>query len=220
MEINNINNCIKITNCSQRVIFYTHIHNNDKLNLVLDLDQTLIDCENLLFAFANDTAPKKSELYIYNQNSNYAIHGRKNLFNFLFEMKDKFNIYIYTNATENYSHEIINHIENKFGEQIFSGIISRDVDNYYNLMKKLCDFSLRNISEFNTIIIDDRNDIWNEKYHCNIIKILEFNHVNFNYDDELNIIKNLLNKYHTHISCENIHLIISHMNYLYNYCNC
>jgi TFIIF-interacting CTD phosphatase-like protein len=206
---------IKIINCSERIIFYSHIHDDNKLNLVLDLDQTLIDAEYIFLE--KNTICKNSKLFMFEQNNNLMIHGRKNLFDFLFEMKDKFNIYIYTNATESYSHKIAEFIENKFDEKIFSGIICRDYDNYYNLTKELDDFCLRNISKFNTIIIDDRNDIWDEKYHGNIIKIIEFKHPNYDDDIELDIIKNLLNKYYLYMNNENLHMIIPHINNLYKY---
>jgi hypothetical protein len=202
------NDYLQIKNYSERIIIYNHTHDYNKINMILDLDQTLIDCEFNLFKL-NHEIKSESKIVMFNYDDiTYIIHGRNNLFDFIYFARKKFNIYIYTNAIQNYTEKIIECVENYFGEKIFSGFVCRDDYNNNNYIKKLEDLHLRNLTIYNTIIIDDRNDIWDKKYHDNIIRIIEFRHTNYNFDDELSIIKKLLIFYEKYIDNTNMNKII------------
>lgn len=211
------NDYLRIIGFSQRRILYNNNHDDNKINLVLDLDQTLIDSE--IHKFNNNYRHKyklESELLRCNcDDNNFIIHGRNNLFDFLFFMKDKFNIYIYTNAKENYTEMFIKCVDDFFGGKFFSGFVCRDDDNIYNLTKQLDDLNLRNITIYNTIIIDDRTDIWNEKYHSNIIQIIVFRHEHYDFDDELNIIKKIFTLCQKDMNVTNMNKIVPIINEIY-----
>jgi TFIIF-interacting CTD phosphatase-like protein len=124
---------------------------NEKfLNLILDLDQTLIHTEieyiknikkkylSLLnsLSFSPYYKGKKEKSKLKNLHSsviceykenmhNYRVHGRLGLIHVLKELKYHFNIYIYTNGTYSYASNICRYIEKKANEDLFSGIIAR-----------------------------------------------------------------------------------------------
>jgi TFIIF-interacting CTD phosphatase-like protein len=211
--------------------------NDDLLNLVLDLDQTLINTE----VKRNDTSRKKffdriilnricrdnfivqhkhnlihsSKLFEYNVNEDrFVVHARKGIFMFLEELSRHFNIYIYTNALSSYAHKICKKIELGLGKNVFVGIISR-LNLQSSQMKYVNIFPY--LHESNTIIIDDRVDVWDSKMYNNIIQIREYCHtpsIKHFLDGDLILLKNLIL---AHVLNNKISIIDSVQQILLNY---
>jgi RNA polymerase II subunit A-like phosphatase len=154
--------------------------NEKNLNLILDLDQTLIhteieylknkQTENLFLSGSYRTNNKRkpnfkklknlhsSIICEYKDNTyNYRVHGRLGLINILKELKDHFNIYIYTNGTYTYALNICKYIEKIANEDLLSGIIARS--SKHSSERKYI-YILPYFNIYNTIIIDDRYDVW------------------------------------------------------------
>jgi TFIIF-interacting CTD phosphatase-like protein len=148
-----------------------------QFNLVLDLDQTLIHTirttdydvvrfhctsKNLLIHFVHEsTDPTKNDTH-------FLVFYRPGVFKFLEKMAQLFTIYIYTNAVSSYADKIISTIHQSLGEVIKKYYYRKQNSSY--LQKHL-----KNITFFtdDTIIIDDRLDVWMEDV-TNVIRIIEF----------------------------------------------
>jgi TFIIF-interacting CTD phosphatase-like protein len=134
-------------------------NNMYKINLVLDLDETLIHCVDSMYNNSLDQLINK-EYFFFNikcNEKNLSIFYRPYLFKFLDSVKDKFNLYIYTTANRIYADIIIKKICQVLSTDvtIFKNIICRNETNI-----KYKDLNNLGISTHNSIILDDRNDIW------------------------------------------------------------
>lgn len=206
---------LKMTIIGYRVTTFNIIHDDNKPNLILDLDQTIIDVE---YNYSENKLNNKSMLYFHDfgNNNKCIIHGRKYIFDFLKNMKDKFNIYIYTNGIEPYAQKFHDYIHEKMELDFFSGIVSRDINNGNYFIKTLEDLSHRNITEKNSIIIDDRVDIWNNIYHNNIINIDVYRYYEYDVDEKLQILNEIIDECYKNINDENIQEVIKTINRKYN----
>jgi TFIIF-interacting CTD phosphatase-like protein len=202
-----------------------HIFKN--LNLIFDLDQTLV---HTLITPINDS-PKKEKTYFdklytnlqsfiiceYDSLSrNYKVYGRKGIIEILVELKDYFNIYIYTNGLYSYAQKISDSIERLANGEIFAGLISRA--SQFSTEQKYIEV-LPHFNINNTIIIDDRDDIWCINVHNNLIQIKEYiygSNIDYFRDNDLLILKDLLLRYKDSIQDTNIHQIISFIKLSYN----
>ena len=175
---------------------------NNKSNIVLDIDDTLIKCIHYTKPYIDhinnfDTYSKKK---IFEQqpelkniikiededkddyidllfltsftinNYIYLIFMRPYLREFLIYLNEHFNIYIYSLGTENYITEILKCITNFIGFNPFIKVISNSVDNRMKNKNLL----VLNIPTHNTLIIDDRADVW-EFDKPNLYNIKAFN---------------------------------------------
>lgn len=149
-----------------------------KFNLVLDLDQTLIHTilttdydvvrryctsKNLLVHFVNESQdPEKSDTH-------FLVFYRPGVLEFLEIMSQLFIIHIYTNAVSSYANRIISTIHQSLGSVVIKSYHYRPENSSY-LQKHLS-----NITPFtnDTIVIDDRLDVWLEDMK-NVIRIREF----------------------------------------------
>lgn len=132
--------------------------NLEKLNLILDLDETLIHtietknkkdiekyifCSNLLLH------------YVYNETHLITFY-RDNLFDFLKTMSTKFNLYVYTNGIKSYADRIICMINCQMGYNVFCDYKCRKGP----LPENKFITSFFGLNPQNTIIIDDHHEIW------------------------------------------------------------
>lgn len=163
------------------------------LNLVLDLDETLIHCipfTNKLKILIENIEEHKNFLFKFETcNKKYYVFYRPKLFEFLKEVSKMFKLYIFTFGSRNYAITIIEQICKKLGFNPFIKIICREDFNgrpyktlTVNMNYKINYNNIINISkitnnldihENNTIIIDDNISMWPYHYR-NVINICPF----------------------------------------------
>jgi TFIIF-interacting CTD phosphatase-like protein len=183
---------------------------NKKLNIFLDLDQTIISAEPLqndeddFIDMNNGDIKKKMKLYKHhNMENTYVIFERPELQPFLDFLFENFNVSIWTAATRSYALFIIDKIiMNKPERQI-----------QYIFFKEHCDFSRRDnsktknlsvlwnrykIKDFscdNTFIVDDYDEVYNtQKQNCIRAPPFYFTKENSHQDKFLNILQGYLKK--------------------------
>lgn len=141
-----------------------------KPNLVLDLDETLI------YGMAVDSLERHS---FYTSHANYltqfsfsggvyVILYRPNLFEFLLEISEFFELHVYTNSSERYCNEIVRSISSKLGYNPFKSIKFRT--NFSYPYKHLTEIGL---SQSDTVVIDDIIGVWPGDTN-NVIEIKKF----------------------------------------------
>jgi hypothetical protein len=191
-------------------------YSNNKLNIVLDLDNTIIytkifNSNDILkikyyFLFKNENLLGKFEI----EQKTYLVYIRPYFTYFLNTIKMYFNLYVYTNSQEIYCKNIINLLREKYLYFEIKKIICRN-DNT-SLIKRLsliCENhddlhflnAITNYHDFvkETIIIDDNIDVWKFDKN-NVINVKKYDEsVNFFklsndaiFDDTLLILTNRL----------------------------
>lgn len=165
---------------SNKFYFNYKINNSEtnylvkNLNIALDLDSTLIFCTcSNNFDFELLTSFKLNNCTIY-------IYERPYLKEFFDFIKNNFNIYIYTNGNYEYSEILSTHLKHKFNIHICEIICRINTNKQQN--KLLEYFSNSNITNNNTIIIDDIQYIWKNSF-LNVINIKPFDLNNFYFND-------------------------------------
>lgn len=184
---------------------------DDKLNIVLDLDNTIIyskiiDSTDILKIKYFEFFENKNLLGKFNINKKtYLVYIRPYFTYFLNTIKMYFNLYIYTNSQEIYCHNVINLLKNKYQNFEIKKVLCKNTTG--TLIKQLsmiCDNQddlhfLNNVpiySEFikKTIIIDDDKNVW--KFDLdNLIDVKPFNKIDNDTnlpDDTLLILTNRL----------------------------
>lgn len=134
-----------------------------KLNLVLDMDETLIHSFYITEEIKDFEKDKLFLCGFKNDCRTYYVYFRPGLFEFLIEVEKYFNLYIYTFGVKIYADIIVNAIGNKLGKNIFTQVYTRE--NFYNEKKLLFNPS----NDSNTIILDDNVKIWHKTK--NVIQI-------------------------------------------------
>jgi TFIIF-interacting CTD phosphatase-like protein len=192
-------------------IYDNNTNTNNKLNIVLDLDNTIIyskiidsiDIVKIKYfeLFKNKNLIGKFDI----NNKTYLVYIRQYFSYFLNTIKMYFNLYIYTNSQSIYCINIINLLKKKYQNFDIKKILCKNTTNSsIKQLSIICDNQddlhfLNNIptySEFikKTIIIDDNKNVW--KYDSdNLIDIKAFNEIDINtnlLDDTLLIITNRL----------------------------
>jgi TFIIF-interacting CTD phosphatase-like protein len=152
-----------------------------KLNIILDLDQTLI-CSEELKGFKPDSV--KMKLFHHEKMDNtYITFARPHLQEFLDFLFKNFRVSIWTAATKSYALFIINKFIKKPGRNIdfvffsyhcdlstSSGRGLKGLDMLWDM------FKLQGYSKDNTIIIDDNYDVKKIQV-CNCYHIKPFNYL-------------------------------------------
>lgn len=186
-----------------------------KLNIVLDLDNTIIYVKIIN---TNDILKIKYIELFKNKNllgkftidkKTYVVFIRPYFSYFLNTIKMYYNLYIYTNSHSEYCSNVINLLKKKYSDFDIKKIICRN--NSYTWIKQLSLITneyddLHFLSEENnyfefvkkTIIIDDNIEIWNFD-KSNVINIQSFNELNYKSmppDDTLLILTNRLFSIH------------------------
>ena len=137
---------IKILSSYSYSNYFKNIPKEKKINLVLDLDHTLV--------YTNQFDEKLSK--IVSKNHVYYISLRKDLKYFFDNLKLFCNLFIYTTSLIGYGDVIKNKLENDFNVKF---------ENFYQPQTKRTQIYQKNLSllqlnKENTLIIDDMSDIW------------------------------------------------------------
>lgn len=167
-----------------------------KLTLILDLDETLIHTVTVSdVKQIGELCMKENFLVAYPSSFGMMIiFMRPNLLYFLSELNNYYDIYIYTNATKEYCEMVMSTIIVRLGFNPF-------IKYFYRISDKSLDKTLE-IDKFEktkTVIIDDRCDIWKNDLD-NLIKIRRYlwpDMCDKSSDHELNILVEILNAFHT-----------------------
>lgn len=201
-----------------KVVHEIKDNDKEKLNLLLDLDSTIIYSKkykkNTICDFTDDLCVT---LLCEHETTEhiYQIHARNNFSDFLNDLCKHFNIYIYTMATFDYAFSICKSIEHHLKKKPFSGIVARH-GNFEGQSKYF--YNLKYLNENNTIIIDDNKDIWIDDHKKNLIKINQFKYTsldNHTKDKSLEIIKELVISFIKEIKDGNLYETIKTINTCY-----
>jgi TFIIF-interacting CTD phosphatase-like protein len=173
-----------------------------KYNIVLDVDETLIKgiiypneyidyikrVDPFIKTEVLDTHPELKNIIDNNIDENesfmdllfltsfiindhtYIIFMRPYLRDFLTYINEKFNIHIYSLGTQNYIVNILDSIVKYIGFNPFQKVIANTEINKFK--KKY--LTLMDLPSHNTLIIDDRNDVWTND-NFNLYNIIPFN---------------------------------------------
>ncbi len=174
-----------------------------KLNLVLDLDNTIIythilnlETQKDLIKNYLDKNEKRLLISFEKDNYYYFVYERMYLSYFIMYISNYFNIYTYTNGQKFYHDMVINALKEKYRMfQIINSMYktSHDDSNLKNLEKLdiISVYGKNNLPyELNTLIIDDREDIWPFDRE-NLIKISPFYNLDI-VDDDLLFLTDIL----------------------------
>jgi TFIIF-interacting CTD phosphatase-like protein len=204
-----------------KVVHERQENNLQKLNLLLDLDSTIIysikhkNNNNYNFNDFNNETCLSVLCEHFTKDSIYQIHVRNNFADFLLELNNHFNIYIYTMATFDYASTVCDSIENILKIPLFSGIIARHGD-HIGQFKYF--YSLKHLNENNTIVIDDNTDVWIDDHKKNLIKIKRFKYISFEEyleDKNLSILQNLILNFIDDMKSNDFHETIKTINICY-----
>ena len=174
------------------------IINNNKPNIILDIDETLIHTKiyslsYITFLINSDNFTKQNSLKKYPELNNiindnisndklyltnfiidkniYIVLMRPYLIEFISNINKYFNIHIYSLGTYEYVNNILIKIFDILGYNPFNKIIANNSTNNRFYKKKS---TLLNIGYSNLLIIDDRSDVWSFDKH-NLYKIKPYN---------------------------------------------
>lgn len=152
-----------------------------KLNVILDLDQTLISGEELP-SFDFKKGRDKMKKFDHKTMENFfVIFARPHLQEFLDFLFANFNVAVWTAATKDYALFIVKHfILTKPGRKLDFIFYSHHCDMSQKLKKGLKGlsmlwdvFKLKRYNQNNTIIVDDNPDVLVSQ-ECNVIQIKPF----------------------------------------------
>lgn len=151
----------------------------NKLNLVLDLDDTLIHAIPVT-SQSHNYSPReyfKQTISIidsvYGDNM-YNVHFRPYLEDFIDNVSTIYNIYIYSNGVNDYVLNALNLLRNR---NKITDVFSRKTP----ICNTIKDLELHGLDPSITVIIDDRLDVWNRKYYDNIIIIPPFYYYQYSF---------------------------------------
>ena len=156
---------------------YDYIKNGifEKINIILDLDNTLIHTfipspeeTNLIFNKLLNLNKEKNffKIDLINNNKSFVVYFilRKGIKNFFNKLKNFCNFYINSSGRIEYVKAVAKKLEKECNIKI-TKIIAREDENV-NIFKN---FNAFEIDYSNSIIIDDKIDVWN-KYKVKILK--------------------------------------------------
>ena len=207
-------------------------------NIILDIDETLIKTyiyddslidnakklisfeQNILFDIyrgleyiVNDKIVIDDPLYLihYNiENIYYVIFIRPNLYEFIQYIDSFFNIHIYSLGSYDYILRILKCLEGKIGHKFYNSFITNN--NLMSLRTK----HMSNIflSTYNTLIIDDRYDVWKYDKHI-LYNIKSYNNYDIN-DNELLKLMHIIQNYYRGNNLDHFNVYrFRHMIYMY-----
>lgn len=172
-----------------------------KINIVLDIDQTLISSEEYKHFSSSKHKDKMKKFYNKNFEDLYIVFERPNLQEFLDFLFKNFNVSIWTAASKSYALFIIdNFVLTKPERKLDFIFFSYHCDMSLRLkkgLKGLCmlwdTFGLNNYSSTNTFIIDDNPDVKKiQESNCLEIKPFYFFDDDSEHDNELEKIQHRL----------------------------
>lgn len=159
--------------------------NNKKINIVIDLDQTIISSIEHEIFNKNSAYSKKMKYFSHkNMDDCFYIFERPYLHEFLDFIFENFNVSIWTAASKGYALFIIEHIilkdkPNRKIDYIFYSDhcdLSKDkTGNTKDLSMLWTFYKLKGYNKKNTFIIDDYDEVYNtQRNNCIIVKPFEF----------------------------------------------
>lgn len=163
-----------------------------KINIILDLDQTLISSE--VPSKVNRMGKKVMKFDSHMLESEYVVFGRPHLQEFLEYLFEHFNVSVWTAASKSYALFIIDKFiltnpSRKLDFIFFSYHcqLSKKVKNELKSVSILWDvFGLAGYNTSNTLIIDDNDEVFrNQKCNCFHIKPFSVLGKDSEYDNEL-----------------------------------
>ena len=183
------------------------------LSLVIDLDKTLIDTirvesESDANHLISNSDSKKEDFLFFTEGEHYLVRFRPYLKEFLKEISTKFRLQIYTLAKTSYAEIILKEIDPK--TDIFYGRIysrEREIDEAKKYIEHLFPISQRLV-----LVLDDNEDVWRDQIgipFSGLVNLLPFDYFyidkerkitiskNWNYDDTLLKIRDILFKCHS-----------------------
>ena len=134
-----------------------------KLNLVIDLDKTLIYVTQI--EKGEKFKEKKGVINCEFLNENLSCSFRKSSEKFFSLLKNIYKFYIYTTSTKEYAKNFSNIIEKRY-EIKFENILSKLSINIKGMKKRLSNIQL---SKNNSIIFDDKIDVWEDDFENVIV---------------------------------------------------
>lgn len=156
-------------------------------NIILDLDNTILSAEALTdFPFHKEGMREKAlKFAIHDMDSYYIIFERPGVQDFLDWLFSKYRVAVWTAATKDYALFVVDKILLKKPNRVLEFIMfSHHCDisyDKYHTDKKLSlvfdDFGIPDFNENNSLIIDDRKDVWkcqpNNAIHIKAFNILD-----------------------------------------------
>lgn len=168
---------------------------SDKINILLDLDQTLISAESTSDYNFKKNKAKSKKFTFYDMDGYYIVFERPDLQSFLDDLFANFNVSIWTAASKDYALFIIDKIilqnkpERKLDWVFFSYHcdISKKMKKGSKSLEMLWDvYEIPGYNKNNTFILDDYDEVYNtQPNNCIIAKAFEFEDSDSNQDDFL-----------------------------------
>ena len=165
---------------------------SDKLNIILDVDQTLIHSKEVneneipLYSKNNLNNCHFIEFYFNNKKHFFFIQVRKGIKNFLTKLSPYCNFFINSMANPLYIKEVLNLLNKKYSLYLNYNGFNNVFITHQNSKKTLPPEITKN---GNFLILDDNVCAWDKSYFSNIISVRKFygsyngiNSTEFNYD--------------------------------------
>ena len=154
------------------------------MNIVLDLDQTLISAE-ATEEYDHKKNKDKAKLFdFHNMDNYYIVFERPGLQNFLDYLFENFNVSVWTAASKNYAMFIIDKVllkdkpNRKLNWVFFSehcDMSKKNTKNSKNLKILWKEFKIDNMNKDNTIILDDYDEVYEtQPNNCIFVPPFEF----------------------------------------------
>ena len=211
--------CNDLENNSNNIKIKNNKKKEEKLNLILDLDNTLILAKKFNINYETNKINlqkkkyKKNLLTTFQLNDFfYFIYKRCYLKYFLILANINFNLFIFTNSKKIYANKIINKLYELYPELNLINIITNDENkSYIKSLQRINQLNTDNICieenynclKKNSIIIDDCNKLWpfDSENIYNIIPFLKESNDNYLIEliQNLLIIKNSYTSYDLNI---------------------
>lgn len=174
------------------------------INIILDLDQTLISAEPIEEFDFEKNQKKMFKFNFENLDGYYLMFPRPKLDEFLDYLFANFNVSVWTAASKDYALFVIEKFiltkPNRKLDFIFFSYhcnISKKENNGLKGLNMLWDsYELQNYSKDNTLIIDDNIDVKKiQPCNCYLIPAFNFTDDNSEKDDELSVLMTKLEKF-------------------------
>jgi hypothetical protein len=187
---------------------------SDKINILLDLDQTLISAESTSDYNFKKNKSKSKKFTFYDMDGYYIVFERPDLQSFLDDLFANFNVSIWTAASKDYALFIIDKIilqnkpERKLDWVFFSYHcdISKKMKKGSKSLEMLWDvYEIPGYNKNNTFILDDYDEVYNtQPNNCIIAKAFEFEDSDSNQDDFLKQLSEKLKDFKKNKSVDSI----------------
>lgn len=172
-----------------------------RLNVVLDLDQTLISAEDWDTEDFNNNKAKAKKFEFHDMDGYYIVFERPNLQSFLDYLFANFNVSVWTAASKDYALFIVDKIlltkPNRHLDWIFFSyhcdLSKKKKDGSKDLSMFWDEYKLVGYNKDNTVIIDDYDEVYETQPHNCIIAVpFEFTAKNSENDTYLKDLQRLL----------------------------